>query len=98
MFLEEKFREIVPRGKEHNYFKTAHFTEAFLKNRDGLRYPSVGSNCKGWNVIFTKEFVDKYGKFKKAVVHEVIEKKSEYDITIKCNHIATHINQYGDFI
>ncbi len=98
MFLEEKFREIIPKGKEHNYFKTAYFTEAFLKNKDGLMYPSVGSNCKGWNVIFTKEFIDKYGILTKAVVHEVIEKKSEYDITIKCNHIATHINQYGDFI
>lgn len=98
MFLEEKFREVIQKGKEYNYFKTAYFTEAFIKNKDGIMYPSVGSNCKGWNVIFSKEFVDKYVSFKKAVVHEVIEKNSDYDISIQCKHIAEDSNEYGDFI
>lgn len=98
MFLEEKFREIIPKGKEYNYFKTAHFTELFLNGKDGIMYPSVGSNCKGWNVVFSKEFIDKYAVFKKAVVHEVIEKESEYSFFYMCRYIAEHYNQYGDFI
>ena len=98
MFLEEKFREIIPKWEEHNYFKTAYFTDAFLNFRDGIMYPSVGSNCIGWNVIFRKEFVDQYGVFKKAITHEIVEKNSEYDIIIKCNYKATQINQFGDFI
>jgi len=98
LFLEQKFREIVPHEKEFNYFKTAYFVEAFIKNKDGIMYPSVGSNCKGMNVIFTKKFIDNYAKFKKAVVHEVTEKNSEYDISVNCKYIATQINQFGDFI
>ncbi len=98
MFLSDIFRESIKTGEEYNYFKTAFFVEAFIKNKDGLIYPSVGSNCKGYNVVFTKEFIDEFAGFEKAVVHEVIKKESEYDITIKCIYQATNFNQYGDLI
>jgi hypothetical protein len=98
MYLSEKFREIIKKGEEYNYFKTAFFVDAFIKNKDGLIYPSVGSNCKGWNVVFTTDFIDKYAIFERALVHEVIGRESDYDVTIKCRYQATQYNQYEDLI
>lgn len=95
-FLEIKFREEVPQNKNHLYFQTAYFVNAYIDNKDGVMYPSVGSNCKGWNVVFKPEFFDRYAYFRKATVHEVIEIKNDYEIFIVCHYMAEKYNQYGD--
>jgi|GEM_PF-2741135 len=96
-FLELKFREAIPKGKEYLYFQTAYFVESFINNKDGVMYPSVGSHLKGWNIAFKPEFIDKYGVFRKATVHEVVEIKNQYEIFIKCHYAAEKLNQFGDF-
>lgn len=98
MFFEHIFRLEISKGKEHEYFRTAFFVEALINNRDGIMYPSVGSNCKGWNVVFTKKFIDKFSRFNKAVVQEIISKESEYNMFVQCKYKATEINKFGDFV
>ncbi len=98
LFFEDIFCEIITRGEDYKYYKTALITCHLLKNRYALAYPSNRSNGKGMNVVFTKEFIDQYAYFKQATVIEIVEIKSEYDIRVRCLYSATKLNQFGDLI
>ena len=98
LYFEDIFKEVISKEEEHKYYKTALITCHLLKNRESLAYPSVKSNGKGMNIVFTKEFIDKYAYFNRAFVHEVVEIKSEFDIRIRSIYAAETTNQFRDFI
>lgn len=96
-FLDQLFRKEIVRGEEHSYFPTAFFTDGYLNNENGIMYPSVGSNCKGWNMIFKPDFIDRYAYFIRATVLEVVDVSNRYEILVKCKYQAETTNEYGDF-
>ena len=97
-FMEIIFREKVNEGQEYNYLKTAILAKAFLTEADGIVYPSVGSECRGWNVVFPTDFIDNHAQFKKAMVHKVIEKSDPNNLRIECNYKSTILTKDNDFI
>lgn len=97
-FMEIIFREKVNEGQEYNYLKTAILAQAFLTEADGIAYPSVGSECRGWNVVFPIDFIDNHAQIKKAVVHKVIEKSDPSNLRIECVYKSTTLTKNNDFI
>lgn len=98
-FWEKQFKEEIPSDKTYLYYKTALFIDGYIgKDENGVIYPSRASNLKGWNFAFTKEFADEHLNFKRATVHEITNKKSEFDFDVKCLYRSENINQYKDFI
>lgn len=96
-FLRLIFREIITENEYWNYTKTAMIAHLFINNADGIVYPSIGSNCKGWNVVFNPDFIDEYGVINKGRVVEIIDKKSDYDITILCKYESNKLDARNDF-
>lgn len=97
-FMNIIFKEKVNSGEEYNYLKTAVIINFFLNSYDGVAYPSVGSNCKGWNVVFSTNFIDKNSVFQNARVHQVVEKNVNDGFKTKCLFKSDSLTQNGDFI
>lgn len=96
--MEILFREKIEPNSTQNYHKTAFISKSLLDQLDGLAYPSVGSNCKGWNIAFTPDFIDKNGCFIKANRYKVVEWTSENNYRIECLNKATNLNSDNDFV
>ncbi len=97
MFLRDKFTTKVDPEENYLYHLTIAFIDLYSGKKDGVTYPSVASNLKGYNMALKRNFIDKYGDFSMATVHEVTAIKSEYEMEVKCMYRAYELDEYEDF-
>lgn len=97
-FLREKFSAKVHPDESHLYHLTIAFINLYIGDKHGVMYPSVASNLKGRNIALKTDFVDKYGMFGVATIHEVTAMKSDYNMEVKCVYRSLELKENGDFI
>lgn len=95
-FLKEIFIEEIESGNEHNYYKTASICKSFIGNTNSIMYPSVASNLKGWNYVFsTSEFISNF-EFVESRIQEITEYRSPSEFKVKCVYIANSLDNFFD--
>lgn len=95
-FLREKFRTKVDPRESHFYNLTIAFVKMYMGDNHGVWYPSVASNLKGRNIALKTDFVDEFGKYGIATVHEVTAINSEFDIEVRCIYRCYERDNYGN--
>jgi hypothetical protein len=95
-FLNDIFVEEIKEGQKHNYYKTASICKSIIGNTNSILYPSVASNLKGWNYVFSVNEFNESFKFVDSRIQEVTEYKSPYEFKVKCLYLANSIDKFKD--
>lgn len=85
-FFSQIFKQVVPSDTPHLYYPSAIITNLFIHDFDGIVYPSVASNLKGFNFAIKTEIVDTYAKIRNFLVQEVIQYNNPLDFRLKCKY------------
>lgn len=95
-FLREIFIEEIESGNEHNYYKTASICKILIGNTNSIKYPSVASNLKGWNFVFSISEFKSYFEFVESRIQEITEYRSPSEFKVKCIYKANSLDNFFD--
>lgn len=94
-FFEIIFTEQIDEDLSYNYYKTAIVCKRLLSITGSIVYPSVASNLKGWNYVFTTNEFYRNLSFLNSRTQEIIDYKSESEMIAKCLFVAESLDSRG---
>jgi len=102
-FLDDCFRKNVTKENSVEYYRTSTFIRTHIPNfndgnLDSIIYPSMASELKGDNFIFTQKFINKYGKFKSLIVSQIVDKDDNGNYITKCMFKSYKLTNENDFV